>query len=102
VEPDLASFRTVARALLARDASPEQVLFEESRGRQASLLATQAVPEVAPRPSLAVPRAFLELAERVACHRDLERWALLYRVLWRLTHGERQLLGLARAPPGRS
>jgi DNA polymerase len=92
VEPDLASFRTVARALLARDEAPEQVFFEEARGRQASLLAPEAMPEVAPRASLSVPGAFLELAGRVACHRDPERWALLYRVLWRLTHGERRLL----------
>jgi len=40
-----------------------------------------------PLRGLRVPREFLALAERAACHRDPERWALLYRVLWRLTHG---------------
>jgi uracil-DNA glycosylase len=34
-----------------------------------------------------VPRRFFELGEAAACHRDVGRWALLYRVLWRLTHG---------------
>jgi probable DNA metabolism protein len=40
----------------------------------------------------AVPREFLDLASSVACHRDPDRWNLLYRSLWRLTHGERSLL----------
>lgn len=42
-----------------------------------------------------VPRAFLETAEAAACHADGERWALLYRVLWRLTHGEPKLVEVA-------
>jgi probable DNA metabolism protein len=42
-----------------------------------------------------VPRAFLETAEAAACHADGERWALLYRVLWRLTHGEPKLMEVA-------
>ena len=42
-----------------------------------------------------VPREFPALAERVACHRDPRRWGLLYRVLWRLTHGEPRLLEVA-------
>ncbi len=41
-----------------------------------------------------VPPSFLDLARQVACHRDAGRWQLLYRALWRLTHGERQLLHL--------
>ena len=39
-----------------------------------------------------VPKTFLALAETVALHRDLKRWPLLYRALYRLTHGERNLL----------
>ena len=39
-----------------------------------------------------VPRDFLPLAARVLCHRDPQRHALLYRILWRLTHGEPHLL----------
>ena len=45
-----------------------------------------------PATALAVPRAFLTLAADVACHREPSRWDTLYRVLWRLTHGERHLL----------
>ncbi|MDB5294724.1 MAG: hypothetical protein JWO31_707, partial [Phycisphaerales bacterium] len=45
--------------------------------------------QVVPPP---VSRAFVDLAGTVACHRDADRWNLLYRALWRLTHGERNLL----------
>lgn len=33
-----------------------------------------------------VPRAFLDLCQRVALHRSPARWALLYRLFWRLQH----------------
>ena len=39
-----------------------------------------------------VPKNFLELAKLIALHADERRWALLYRLLWRLTHGEPKLL----------
>lgn len=39
-----------------------------------------------------VPRAFLQSARAAACHRAPDRWALLYRLLWRLTQGEPALL----------
>ncbi len=45
-----------------------------------------------------VPRAFVDVARRVACHRDPQRWALLYRILYRLTHGEAHLLAIAVDP----
>lgn len=45
-----------------------------------------------------VPRAFLATAPRVACFRDAARWPLLYRVLWRLTHGEPRLMEVVVDP----
>ena len=45
-----------------------------------------------------VPRAFVDVARRVACHRDPQRWTLLYRLLFRLTHGEAHLLKVAVDP----
>src|SRR4051812_40373908 len=45
-----------------------------------------------------VPKKFLELARLLALHRDERRWALLYRFLWRITHGERQLLEISIDP----
>jgi DNA polymerase len=37
--------------------------------------------------SASVPKEFLQIASTVACHRDGNRWTLLYRILWRLTLG---------------
>ena len=48
--------------------------------------------------TMRVPREFLRLASAVACHRDARRWDDLYRVLWRLTHGEPSLLEVATDP----
>ena len=45
-----------------------------------------------------VPRRFLALAGLVACHRATDRWALLYRVLWRIVHGEPHLVDVAVDP----
>jgi uracil-DNA glycosylase len=45
-----------------------------------------------------VPRHFLDIARRVACHRDPKRWALLYRTLFRLTHSEPHLLEVTVDP----
>ncbi|MCR2735662.1 DUF4130 domain-containing protein, partial [Salmonella enterica] len=39
-----------------------------------------------------VSKAFIELAATCLCHRDPQRMPLLYRMLWRITHGERSLL----------
>src|SRR4051794_33866933 len=45
-----------------------------------------------------VPKAFVELARFVALHRDERRWSLLYRLVWRLTHGEPKLLEVSVDP----
>lgn len=49
-------------------------------------------------PQFRVPKAFLQLAHIVALHRDERRWALLYRLLWRLIPGERKLLEVVVDP----
>lgn len=54
---------------------------------------------VAPaRRQFRVPKTFLDLAKVVTLHRDERRWALLYRLLWRLTHGEPKLLEISVDP----
>jgi uracil-DNA glycosylase len=45
-----------------------------------------------------VPRRFMELGEAASCHSDPARWTLLYRLLWRLTHGEPHLLDVVIDP----
>ncbi|EGF92119.1 uracil-DNA glycosylase [Asticcacaulis biprosthecium C19] len=47
--------------------------------------------------SLTVPQAFLDLAQAMICHSDPARFALAYRILWRL-QGERHLLDIPTDP----
>ncbi len=88
---NFASWREAARGLLAGNVPPHDVLWEAAGG----LFEAPVVSE-APAMTLKVPTAFVEMAETVACHCDPSRWALLYRILWRVTRGgERHLLSIA-------
>src|SRR4051812_15906375 len=80
-------WRDNARALLRAGVPSSDVVWSE--GAQQPLFEAAST---ADGPPLTVPRKFLELAGIVACHRDPKRWALLYDVLYRITHGERHLL----------
>jgi len=47
------------------------------------------------QPEPRVSKSFIDTARYVAAHRDPARWALLYRALWRQTHGEPALMDIA-------
>ena len=53
---------------------------------------------IAEPPQATVPRALVDLSETAIRHRDPERFALLYRALWRTTHGEPALVRVATDP----
>ncbi|SKA26585.1 UdgX family uracil-DNA binding protein [Novilysobacter spongiicola] len=94
---DLAEWRAQARALLAAAVPPDAVQWQA--GAQGDLLGAGAG-EGAPSPSSTgavarVPRDFVALATLVLAHSDPRRHAVLYRLLWRITHGERALLRIA-------
>lgn len=97
----LAGWRQAARALLAAGAPPQDVLWS-AEGEAPLLDGLDAAPAGASAgaevPQARVPRALLERVEAAACFRDPERWALFYRLVWRVTHGERHLLLVASDP----
>jgi len=84
---DLDAFRGHARRLLAAGVPPEQVEWSEGGndlfGEAPDLPPAQVQPAVARQ---AVPASFVELCADVILHRDAQRLALLYRLLWRLVH----------------
>ncbi|MEZ5507804.1 MAG: TIGR03915 family putative DNA repair protein [Gammaproteobacteria bacterium] len=86
-------WRSRARDYLQRAVPPEQIHDWTQDARQGSLFDSPAV-SAEPINRLTVPRAFVELAQWAALYRAEDRWALLYRILWRLTHGEPELLTL--------
>lgn len=93
------AWRQCARDLLGEERPPEDIEWLDGRAAQPSLPDCSASaacvarhePTAAPAASF-VPRAFLDQARAAAHHRDDRRWPLLYRVLWRLSHGEHMLL----------
>lgn len=50
---------------------------------------------IIPGKKLIVPNDFINLAKAACCFRDHKKWGLLYKVLWRLTHGEKHLLKIS-------
>jgi uracil-DNA glycosylase len=91
---DFTSWREAARSLLARSVPPTEVLWE--KGGLFDSLVREEPPSL---PPLKVPAAFVDFAQTVACHSDSSRWALLYRILWRIVRGgERHLLEIASDP----
>ncbi|RUT34729.1 DUF4130 domain-containing protein [Arsenicitalea aurantiaca] len=83
---DFAEWRGVARSLLAEGVRPEDLSWtgpddtEDLFGAPAEA----PLPSRADRPVGRVPQKFIGLAEAAICHVDPERFALLYRLLWRL------------------
>jgi uracil-DNA glycosylase len=83
-------WRVAARRLIAVNISPSDVQWT-GQAIQPTLFASAFTPTPA-ETAFSVPKTFLEIAKHVACHRDALRWSLLYRTLWRLKHGEPNLL----------
>jgi uracil-DNA glycosylase len=89
-ETDLAGFREEARTLLAHQVPPDQVDWlpahnsdEFCESVPPDLRGSRHVPRAA---MAIVPASFLRLCEIVVLHREPDRFALLYRLLWRLVH----------------
>jgi DNA polymerase len=90
---DLGGFRRAVRELVAAGFPPDEVswttegfatLFPEVRCDNA--------------PAIGMPRAVHDLVRLVVCHRDPDRHALLYKLIWRILEGERHLLEVASDP----
>lgn len=98
--PNFGTWQKSARRALANDLAPENIIWEELGSNQPALAMfdEHETPGDAPNARFRVPKSFVESALRVACHCDPKRWALLYRLLWRLTHGEPHLLEIVVDP----
>ena len=97
--PSFAGWQKSARRALHEQWRPGEILWQEL-GADQPLLDLASEPEAASGgvSRAKVPRSFVEIARRVACHCDLQRWSLLYHVLWRLTHGEHELMHVVVDP----
>jgi DNA polymerase len=97
-ETDFDGWRKAARALALDGAKPIDVTWSV-RGNEPELFVAEPpqAPPDAPPGAFNVPAKFLELAQTAILHRDGERFALLYRLLWRLL-GHHDLLDIATDP----
>jgi DNA polymerase len=89
---DLDGFRAAVRRLIGAQVPPADVIWDNGDGDLFGETTT------ADAPPVALPRPLAERIETVVCHRDPERHALLYTLVWRVTHGERALLEVASDP----
>jgi DNA polymerase len=71
-------WRERARALLASGVRPEDASFDGGLFHEAV---------TSPATPYRIPRPLAGLLEAAACNADPERWALMYRVLWRVARG---------------
>ena len=92
--PSFERWQAAARAALNKQLEPQKISWEEVANYEPALalLDEAEIGALYAETTFRVPRKFFDLAQQVALHRDSARWALLYRMLWRLTHGEPKLL----------
>src|SRR5690349_13529744 len=99
VANDFQAWRAMARRLVLSGVGPDEVVW--SNESQAGLFDEPAAP-MPGLAQLAVPAAFVQLAEAVACFDDVERWPLLYRILFRLAYQNKNLLAIESDPDVRA
>lgn len=99
-ETDFDGWRNAARTLALNDVKPADVTWRV-RGDAPELFEPTALPSEPPpntfQNTFNVSGKFVELAQTAILHRDPERFALLYRLLWRL-RGHHDLLDVATDP----
>lgn len=99
-EAEIAGWRNAARSLIQAGIRPEDTVWavgDQTPDLFAEPMSTGAVDRGAEGARLRVPRAFVDLATDAICHSHPERFALLYRLLWRL-RGQPRLLDIASDP----
>jgi uracil-DNA glycosylase len=93
---DFEGWRRLARAALQARIPPEEVAWRAA-GSPPDLQGS-GVLRGHDHATVRVPPEFVDLARQVICHRSGERFALLYRLLWRIAQGERALLEIWTDP----
>jgi uracil-DNA glycosylase len=96
IKPEFRSWQQAARGLAQQGIPPDEVSWVVLDAVDSSLPGLFETAGSETRSSAAaaftVPRRFMTAAEQAAQHPDPQRWAFLYRILWRLLHEDRRLL----------
>lgn len=87
-ENNFSLWRTQARLLLSHNRQPSHVNWDDSASL--SLLDnTETIPTTPGDNTVRVPAELILLLERACCYRGEQRWNFLYRILWRVSQGDR-------------
>ncbi|EAU43139.1 Uracil-DNA glycosylase:Phage SPO1 DNA polymerase-related protein [Fulvimarina pelagi HTCC2506] len=90
---DFDGWRDAARAAFSNSIPPEQIAFTVS-GEGVNLFSEPLTHRDPDGPQPTVPRRFVDLARKLVCHADEDRFVFAYRLLWRL-QTEKRLLDIA-------
>ena len=101
-----AEWRVAARELLACDVAPPAVQWCASGAPPQPMHTDNGSGEFTnrlknPHPTLHLPRSLMDMLQSAACCRVPDRWAFLYRVVWRWQHGDQAVLCAADDDGGR-
>ena len=98
------AWRAAARDLLARGIPPHEVQWPSLTQEHdlfagaepaAAVAAPEPVTAQAAPPAMRLPRKLMDMLTSAACHRAPDRWAFLYRVVWRWMHGQHEVISAA-------
>jgi DNA polymerase len=96
-ETDFESWRKAARVLVLNNVAPAEVTWTVAGNEPELFELPAAAPLATPHGTFNVPAKFVELAQTAILHRDIQRFAILYRLLWRL-RSNHELLDVATDP----
>ena len=97
-ETDFEGWRKAARSLVLHEVKPTDVTWiVQGDASELFAPAAETLPLETPQGTFSVSAKFVELAQSAILHRDPERFAILYRLLWRL-RGHHHLLEVATDP----
>ncbi|WP_263143358.1 UdgX family uracil-DNA binding protein [Pseudomonas sp. RIT-PI-AD] len=90
---EFGDWRRLSRRLLAAGVAPESLTWQvEGAGEDLFADSPAGADEVPEKNPLRVPRELPALLEQAARFRADDRWALLYRILWRVCNGDRSAM----------
>lgn len=97
---DVDEWRNAARLLLSNDIAPEQIDWQQEQPGASNIFGPignrRPLDDLKPGSKpIMVPKDFIPLAEKVVCHSSQTRFALLYRLLWRIQDDKKLLEALS-------
>lgn len=94
--PGYEEWRLASRECLAHSIPPENVVWQNAQWNQTDLFGETEKASIFgnPRANYTIPKSVLVLMKYALCHQDPDRFALCYRVLWRVVFENRNLIHL--------